>query len=77
MLIDVFIEIWKKPISPPLIFLSSSCLQAQKISFKAILNIAFAVSVHRGEHQGGSGGRGSEGKAWIRDFIVVFAGRNE
>lgn len=27
-------------------------------------------------HQGCSGGRRNEGKAWARDFLVVFLGRN-
>ena len=31
---------------------------------------------HMGKHQGQSGGRGSEAKAWARGFTVFFAGSN-
>ena len=31
---------------------------------------------HVGKHQGQSGGRGRERKAWARDFIVVSVKRN-
>ena len=32
---------------------------------------------HRGKHQGGAGGRRSEGKRWAKADIVVSVGRNE